>query len=517
MRAYTGQELGAFLADKPFHSYKKRRVFREITEYLSRACDEHVLVLRGLRRTGKTTLMYQAIEELGDYDSTLFIRCYPEDDIIKIADAIQDFPGKYVFLDEVTKVPNFIDFASILPDECTPTKRIVLTGTDSLGFAIAKTGELFDRVVDISTTYIPFSEQHRLLGTSLETYMKYGGTLTGENYFYNEDGLDEYTNSAIVDNLAHTLQYWKDGERGDYLYPAMTREDFHSLVVVFLREESKRFLLKSVTKQFKASEFGSAAQMFESQSRKESRIPEKERTHIPDPKVLRSESLCKEFASLLEVRESYSVPVDERLIDRLKEALFKMDVLTYIKETGEYYFTQPGMRYCHLDLALHALENNRAVTEKYSAEDIRLVKKKITEDLEGRLIEDIVLMDCRDAFKNDPNFSVFKFRPLSEREYDMVILNKAEQSAAVFEIKRSSSKYAGQKRQVESNELSDLLQFQTGALVCAKAVLYQGETGADSDGFRYINLTEFLSDVPAALERAFPWFSISKGTETERE
>ena len=521
MRVYTGSELKAYLQNKSFHGFQKRNSFEALWDYLQ-SSSEKILALRGLKRTGKTTMMFQAMDALGQespnrYYDILFVRCDGKDTVYQLTDTILDFDGKYVFVDEVTKIPDFIDLASAIPDECTPAKRIVLTGTDSLGFAIAKTGELFDRMIEISTTYIPFSEHHRLLNSSLDTYMQYGGTLAGENYFYNEDELNDYTSSAILDNLSHTLRFWKNGDRNDYLFPAMTEKDFHSLVTVFLREESKRFLLESVRKQFQAKEYHSAAQLFELKIRKELKKPEQERESYPNPKVLREESLAEEFKTLLGIREQYSVPVNEELIGRLKEALLKMDVLTYVKETGQYYFTQPGMRYCYLDIALYALTSHKSVRETYSAEDIRTVSEKIMQDVQGRLIEDIAFLECRYALQKYPDLAVRQYKPLADKEYDLVIINTTEQKAASFEIKRTGIKHPGQKKFLEDQELAELFQFQTGAEICEKAVLYQGETGYDPEGFPYFNLTEFLSDVPKILEQSFPSFPLSLEEQINRD
>ena len=53
--------------------------------------------------------------------------------------------------------------------------KIVLSGTDSLGFLFAQNKELYDRAVTIHTTFVPFSEYSRLL--RIDEYIRYGGTL----------------------------------------------------------------------------------------------------------------------------------------------------------------------------------------------------------------------------------------------------------------------------------------------------------------------------------------------------
>lgn len=71
--------------------------------------------------------------------------------------------------------------------------KIVLSGTDSLGFWLAKNQELYDRAYSIHTTFIPFREYSRLLKKDdIDEYIRYGGTLrAGETDFDDEELLAE--------------------------------------------------------------------------------------------------------------------------------------------------------------------------------------------------------------------------------------------------------------------------------------------------------------------------------------
>ena len=86
---------------------------------------------------------------------------------------------KYYFIDEVTNLENFINTAAVLSDAYAAFGvKGVLSGTDSLGFNIAKRDQLFDRTYTLHTTYITYKEYNYLLGRSLDEYIMYGGTLT---------------------------------------------------------------------------------------------------------------------------------------------------------------------------------------------------------------------------------------------------------------------------------------------------------------------------------------------------
>lgn len=67
--------------------------------------------------------------------------------------------------------------------------HIVLSGTDSLGFWLSQYNELYDRAKIIHTTFIPYREHARLLGSSdIDEYIRYGGTLrAGSIDFANVD------------------------------------------------------------------------------------------------------------------------------------------------------------------------------------------------------------------------------------------------------------------------------------------------------------------------------------------
>ena len=166
MKVYNSNELKTIVHETLDSEKiaKERFIMKYVDEYISSEEDRNVLCLYGLRRTGKTVMLMQAIQKLDDYDNVLFIRCDGYDTIVKLRNtidtALQDNPKcRKVFIDEVTKVAGFIDYGSFLADDySTRGIRVVLSGTDSLSFLIASNSELYDRVDFLHTTYIPFKE-----------------------------------------------------------------------------------------------------------------------------------------------------------------------------------------------------------------------------------------------------------------------------------------------------------------------------------------------------------------------
>ena len=125
---------------------------------------------------------------------------------------------QYVFIDEVTLMKDFIDSAALFSDVFAAMgMKVVLSGTDSLGFWLAMDQELYDRARPIHTTFIPYREYSRLLGIdSIDEYIRYGGTMSLGGVHYNEtstfaskESTDEYVDTAIARNIQHSLRCYQ--------------------------------------------------------------------------------------------------------------------------------------------------------------------------------------------------------------------------------------------------------------------------------------------------------------------
>ena len=169
---------------QPVKKFRKRDQFKRLHRYMAGEYAGKVCLLYGLRRTGKTTLLLQAINELNEDQlaKAVYIKATVHD---TMADLNQDLKllheagYQYIFIDEVTLIEDFIDSAAVLSDIYAAMGiKIVLSGTDSLGFWFTLRGELYDRAITIHTTFIPFREFSRLLRVNdIDEYIRYGGTL----------------------------------------------------------------------------------------------------------------------------------------------------------------------------------------------------------------------------------------------------------------------------------------------------------------------------------------------------
>lgn len=177
-----GKELAA-VAQKS-KALASRDCFEQLEMYLHGRSHDRVCLLFGLLQTGKNTMLRQAIGRMTkeDLSRIAYIKARRTDNMAMMNRDLKKLFNagfRYVFIDEVTLMEDFIDSAALFSDVfATMGMKIVLSGTDSLGFWLAMDEELYDRAKSIHTTFIPYREYSRLLGIdSIDEYIRYGGTL----------------------------------------------------------------------------------------------------------------------------------------------------------------------------------------------------------------------------------------------------------------------------------------------------------------------------------------------------
>ncbi len=123
---------------------------------------------------------------------------------------------RYIFLDEVTLLEDFIEGAALFSDIFAASgMKILLSGTDPLGFLFTEDEELYDWCILCHTTFIPYREFERVLG--IDDFIRYGGTMSlgGRNYnkeysiFATKKGTDAYVDSVIARNIQHSLKHYR--------------------------------------------------------------------------------------------------------------------------------------------------------------------------------------------------------------------------------------------------------------------------------------------------------------------
>lgn len=170
-------------------------------------------MLYGLRRTGKTTIMNQIIDEYKNSLKCAFYEIENKDKMDNIYDMLiceRDKGTKLICLDEITNAKDFIENSAILADIFAKEgMKIIITGTESLGFYFAEDKSLFDRIFTIKTTYIPYAEHSEVLGTDdIDDYIKYGGLMReglNESAIYDYISAKKYLDSSVSDNIISSI------------------------------------------------------------------------------------------------------------------------------------------------------------------------------------------------------------------------------------------------------------------------------------------------------------------------
>lgn len=487
---------------------------RQLEDYLYSGESDRVCLVFGLRRTGKTTMLRQAIARMNkeDLSRTTYIKARRSDtmammnrDLKKLFDA----GFRYVFIDEVTLMRDFIDSAALFSDVFAAMgMKIVLSGTDSLGFWLAMDQELYDRAKPIHTTFIPYREYSRLLGIdSIDEYIRYGGTLrAGELAFDDEDvnaqdasfrddeSTRRYIDTAICKNIQHSLACYEAGGHFRHLYALYEAGELTSAINRIIEDMNHRFLLSVLTDDFQSHDLRLTA----SNLRKE-RDPEK-RTEILDH--IDTESVTQRLMELLDIRnkEEQSIGITDTHIQEIKEYLSALELIVNCPiETADpgarsvehILFTQPGMRYCQAQALVHSLMKDETFSVSSEFEKTQTAGR-ILEEVRGRMLEDIVLLETMKAA--DRGHRVFKLQ-FAAGEFDMVIYHEKENCCEIFEIKHSDKQVPAQYRHLADQEKCDKTERRFGP-IRGRYVLYRGEDAALENGVQYRNVERYLNDLP---------------------
>jgi len=494
--------------------FQKRDCFNRLQKFLCADEWTRVCALFGLRRTGKTTMLLQAIADLSDedFEKCIYVKMNPENTMDQITRDLQKLfhkGYKYVFIDEVTLMKDFIDSAALFSDLYSMMgMKIVLSGTDSLGFWFAEGNELYDRVRMIHTTFIPFREYSRLLGIdSIDEYIRYGGTLRrGETDFDDPDVMaddasfrdDEttrkYVDTAISKNIQHSLAYYEYGRHFGPLTDLYEANELTNAINRIIEDMNHKFLVSVLTRDFVSSDLGISAKNL----RKE-RDPQK-RTDVLDN--IDRKAVTEQMMQILGIlnQDRQTVEVTPAQVSRIKEYLKALDLTAEYtvygnnsKPDGEerVIFTQPGMRYCQAQALVYSLMRDETFA-LLPGEAKDFVTERILAEVRGRMLEDMILLEAMKALGR--NYEVFKFRA-TQGEYDMVIYSKKERTCAAFEIKHSAQRVPEQSRHLRNDEMVSLITPRFGKLE-GRFVLYLGEDYDGEDGIAYRNAEQFLKNLP---------------------
>lgn len=490
--------------------YERRDCFSKIQDFLKTPAADKVCLVFGLRRTGKTTLLKQLVLAMNEEEqkSAIYIKASTENTIeelnadLKIANKLK---YKYVLIDEITLIEKFIDNAALLSDVyAVQGMKIVLSGTDSLGFWFAQNEELYDRAVTVHTTFVPFREYSRLLKIhDIDEYIRYGGTLkAGETNFEDTDAnafdasfrTDEstrrYIDTAIAQNIQHSLKCYDRGNHFRNLIDLYKKDELTNAINRIIEDMNQAFTVDVITRDFNSSDLGSAKDLLRREK------DETKRTDFLD--TFDASEVTKKLMDILKNRnkERQSIEIKEVHIQEITEYLKALDLLQIVytenipisnKKEERIIFTQSGMRFCQAQVLVYSLMQDE-VFGSLTGNLRDIITEKILEDVQGRMLEDIVFLETKRTYGSKRNVFKLKF---ASGEFDMVIQDKAKKQCEIFEIKHSKQMVSTQYRHINNEEKIVLTEAQFGKVV-RKCVLYRGESQVLENGVEYKNVEEFL-------------------------
>ena len=485
--------------------YKKRDCYKLLKQFINKDAEGKIAILYGLRRTGKTTLLFQMINELPKYQ-TAYIKIKTTDNmsmLTKDLDLLSKNGYKYVFIDEVTLMEDFIGTAALLSDIFAMMgMKIVLSGADSLGFAIANQDELYDRNIMIHTSFISFKEYSRLLGIrSVDTYIEYGGTLKIENMgfddsdstfddvsFRDDESTRKYIDTAISRNIQHTLENDQFGGYFNKLRQLYDKGELTNVINRIVESTNHQFLLRVVLDTFKSHDFGSAKELLLHEYPAET-------AHVLYD--VDERAIVERLKALIDVKDKsdLTIAVTQEHVEKIKKYLYMLDLLTDCTERYETggqtqytLLTQPGMRFSIAKALVYSLMQDEYFNTRSESDKIHIIEK-ILEDVKGRMMEDIILLETNKASSKSED--VFKFVFDDGGEYDMVIYNKQSNACRLYEIKRSDKIVDRQTRHLRDEAKLALISHRFGRIE-GRYVIYRGKTQA-VDEIQYTNAEEYLT------------------------
>ncbi len=497
----TGEDLKRF-ADA-VKSYKKRECYTSLQNYIYGEYPDKVLILYGLRRTGKTTLIRQLLADMtqSQLNSAAFIQIKASDTLSEINSDLKYLEKKgykYVFIDEVTLMSDFIEGAALFSDiYASSGMKIVLTGTDSLGFAFTKHEQLYDRCIFIHTTFIPYREFENVLGISgIDEYIRYGGTMSmgGINYneassFATKQSTDEYIDSAIARNIQHSLKFYRDGGHFRHLYELYEKGELTNAVNRIVEDINHRFTKNVLTRDFFSNDLAISARNLLRDKNAPTDIMQN----------INKDILTQTVKAMLDIlnKEEPSVDIDEAHISQIKEYLIMLDMISeidllYLPDVSRQdkitVINQPGLRYAQAN----ALVRGLLLDEKFRTLSVvsrDSILRRILSEIEGRMLEEIILLETKNSY---PKKHVFKLQ-FAVGEFDMVVCAPDTLSCEIYEIKHSKELTANQYRHLTDPEKCAATEHRFGTIT-GKYVIYRGEE-TESEGIKYLNAEKYLTNL----------------------
>ncbi len=212
---------GEIISEELAKQYK-RSFFDKIQEFKKY---RQIIILTGLRRVGKTTLIYQTVKELlnGADPKRIFYFSFDKeiDDLVELFENYKELTGVdykkekiFVFFDEITRFEKWASELKLIYDSC-PNIKFYVSSSSSINLEEEAIKNLAGRYFLINITPLSFKEFLELKGREkiIENYKLYSREIKKEFFSYllrsfpetikwdNELIIKDYLRTTIIDKV----------------------------------------------------------------------------------------------------------------------------------------------------------------------------------------------------------------------------------------------------------------------------------------------------------------------------
>ena len=483
---------------------EKRDCYSDLADYVTSTDLKYfgkICALYGLRRTGNTVMMYQCLANLDPeiQEQRVYIFCKEPCDMLEleyVMDDLYEQGFRYFFIDEITRVEDLQAYGNVLSDYfITIGTKVVIAGTDSLGIYLAKTDILYDRVVLLHTSQVPYAEFHRLCGGNLEEYIEYGGTLTNATYKDNQSA-EEYLNTAIVKNILHGLISREEKRKhATVLTDLYDEEELVSVIQKMVNKFSYEITLRAINRSYKS---GALYAIFQNSKKK-----------YFDKLDIDVVNTATKKALEIKDSEEMKITLTEEDLESVKLYLKLLDLYISIVSFKSFkrgggieleILQQPGMIYSHATELLNQLERDDVWSQTCEIEDKTEFIQRADYFVKGILLENIILSETYKCYQTIDKkrfyvsqLSVGVQEGLSNSEADLIIVDREKKESYLFEIKHSDKVVDRQTRHLQNEDFINYVS-ENFAPVKKCCVIYNGQP-TKIDSIDYLNAEKFLMTV----------------------
>lgn len=474
---YTGEELLKRLDNKAEQKYKKRYVYNDLMFFL-RNYGNDMCALYGLRRTGKSVLMRQAIRELIEIDKInpkeiayiTFNKStnYTDDTLVKEVRTLSKIV-KYFFIDEVSYINMELEnnALNLLADEfATSGIKFVFAGTFSYAIKLLTLDIWLGRLYLINTTYFSFKEAHNVFGYDIEYFIQNGGIINENTKMTPQ----EYMKTAVTDNIVESLL------KSEKIYElAYINKDIkaaldnkkqlkQTLIVLIKRiiDSYMRILFyNKITKEnYKFSDVGNLADLIRQRS---------ERDNYEDTMLSIIQIPEKKYQEMLQnfIGKISNQDISEKFFNEILIILKQIGLIEdiYLNNAHESCFITNYLRYGLCEEILYELSDT-VTTDTQGRYNISLA----SDNLKGGILEGIIDLDLQHT--NRYNFD--KYRNADNYEVDVIIKN-SNRTMDLYEVKHSSLPLDTHAKNLLNRDFINEIEQVMGYKVVSYNVIYNGQ------------------------------------------